>query len=552
MSLNDSRPKTKKLRNATPNINLPIIDSSSNKFNWKKNLSESNVYLLKKLPEVSSKECSLNELDQIESIENSKCSNEINKLKNGLKNSFENNQKKKLKNNKRELIKRNSNLIKIKCYLCNNEFNAKQIINHETECLEKWRKLTSEEKRKAIEDQKDWLNSTLNINNADSEILETSDSIMSTTVNLETGSQWKKFKSILRSCSKCGRTFFDHRLKKHELTCKSKHVSGKLNEKVNESSINEINKKLDHCSDENQQENIFFVRKTKPLNSRSTQFYKQHTILPQVCNQLKANSQSLSNNAQQDALNLAEQSNLVHSKSSSKDVQSSNDNEQNNLINQQSNKTTTINYFLKCSQCGRVLNKSNLEAHERYHARSNNSINQTSTDNLKDKNNTIDEKLIEKSLSNELVKNNLNEQLNQDNLSKGIKNVIKYELNNSIKTDEQTLKSELIAQLNKQFNPINQLNQLNQLNPIKQSNIINQLDLTDQLNLLNQPNLKSIKTTKSIEELISDQSFDDQFIFNDQEWNEHLLNLKKCSKCNRTFFANRIKKHQTICKVKNN
>ena len=465
--MDDSRPKTKKLRNATPNINLPIINSSSNKFNWK-TLSEGNVYILKKLPEVSLKEASLNQLDRI---------------------AF---------NPKKDLIKQNSSTslgkahqnsrnlrhkvplqqhsgqhsghhrpatsqklqVTIQCYLCNGQFNGKEIIKHEAECLERWRRLPSEEKRRAIEEQKRWLT------DADSDVALSSEGDLNETA--DSHGQWKKFKAILRSCSKCGRNFFEHRLEKHETNCKGKQALAKLTES---------DAPPEALSDRNgqQQENIVFVRKTKPLNSRSTQLYKQQAS---------------------------------RSASDGESGLDSPNGEKNVPIG----KVTTTNYFAKCPQCGRVLNKSNLQTHEKYHARSI-SLNQPSEEAA----------AAQDSRTDRLSFNDLSlDGSSPLSAAKTVDVCADRTLNGDLddpKETESSTKAELIVQLSKQFNPANQSDRINQSNQ------------ADQHNVTNSPSGEPL-------------------MFNADEWSEHLSNLKMCEKCNRTFFADRIKKHQSICKAK--
>lgn len=60
-----------------------------------------------------------------------------------------------------------------------------------------------------------------------------------------------------------------------------------------------------------------------------------------------------------------------------------------------------------------------------------------------------------------------------------------------------------------------------------------------------------INPTESINDLLIDRtsSLDDGQMFSDEEWIEHLNKLKKCTKCNRTFFADRIRKHEINCKA---
>lgn len=521
--MGDSRPKTKKLRNATPNINLPIINSSSNKFNWK-TLSESNVYILKKLPEVSLKECSLNQLDRIA----------FNPKKDLIKkelikqNSSTSLGKAKVHQNSRNFRHKplaqqfpgnhhsghhaghhpghhrsltNQKLaVSIHCYLCNEQFNGKEIIKHEAECLERWRRLPSEEKRRAIEEQQRWLN------DADSDVALSSEGDLNETADTLSDShgQWKKFKAILRSCSKCGRNFFEHRLEKHEANCKGKQALNKLTE----------------ADTPQQQEAIVFVRKTKPLNSRSTQFYKQQQQASRSVG-LGSPSGSPSGSAS-DGESDTNSAPPAAKPEESNGEEAAIENEKTNSSSQP--KVSTTNYFAKCPQCGRVLNKSNLQRHERYHARSI-SLNQPAEEERASAQDGRTDRLSFNGLS--LDGSSALSPVNAVDVTAD------RALNGNLDgTKEPVTKAELIIQLSKQFNPENSV-----ANPANQSNQASLPNGSPDHQQQQQHNPTNSPTGEPL-------------MFNEDEWSEHLAKLKTCNKCNRTFFADRIKKHQSICKAK--
>ena len=489
--MSDSRPKTKKLRNATPNINLPVINSASNKpFNWK-TLSESNVYILKKLPEVSLKETSLNQLDRIEFDESRKkelikqnSSSSLGKVKTNSENLKH---KAAVREYSGHRPTTNQKLrVDIKCYLCNKQFTGKEIIKHEAECLERWRRLSSDEKRRAVEEQKRWLKD-------DSDVGLSSESDLN---EADGQGQWKKFKAILRSCSKCGRNFFEHRLEKHEANCKGKQVLSKLEE----SDADTVDRKETLKDQNGQQENIVFVRKTKPLISRSTQLYKQQQN--QATAGLMSPSRSSGESGTDSPLSSRKQRESgEEANEKPKDQPSDGENEKGSHSTGQG-KANITSYFAKCPQCGRVLNKSKLLSHERYHARTS-SLGQPSDDKTSERR------------TDHLSCNGLS--LDGSSLSPVNPVDVKAE-----RSSEPTTKAELILQLSKQFNPINPANQSNQPIQVNQTSL--PIAACDQLN--------------------------DRLMFDDEEWSEHLAKLKMCSKCNRTFFSDRIKKHQSICKAK--
>lgn len=531
--MSEIRPKTKKLRNATPNINLPVIDSKANK------LSESNVYILRKLPEVSLREPSSNRLNSLNELEfNAKWINRdqmTNQITNddnrtGQHPNRLNKANKVNKSTKKEFIKQNSSSslmrdghrnkehtksrtsaseyarpttnqklqIKIKCYLCNHEFNAKTIIKHETECLDKWKQLSSDEKRIAIEAQKEWLNTHPN--------------------DAQQPNQWTKFKAILQTCGKCGRNFFEHRLPKHELNCKGKQVAlTKFNENSGEYSVGNFdeqpsdersserpseksnkNAKLDESMDakldaikDRVEESIVFLRKTKPLNGKSSQFYKQQQLsLPLVLSNEESNQSS-------------KERSTVGPQSNEQDKT-----DKTNLLNQSTSKPS---FFTRCSQCDRVYFKSNIQTHMQFHARSN--AQSSSEDSWRG----------DKHSDKNFVSINASSPINSIVSSSEPINTTPDDVNatqSSIKSSEadDDRKTQLIVQLSQQFNPINsnQSNQTDQSNPIS-DRTANQLD--------------------------------GQLMLNDTEWIEHLSKLKKCTKCNRTFFSDRIRKHQNTCKA---
>lgn len=382
---NDARPKTKKLRQATPHLNLPIINSQTNKFNWK-TLSESNVYILKKLPEVSLKDQSLNQLDQLEFNErlnktNAKLRKELikqNSTVSSKKDAHNLEQFKQARSTTSEYQSRPTSSqraqAKIKCYLCNNEFNSKEIIKHETSCLDKWRQLSSEDKKKAIDAQKNWLNAQPN--------------------QPSNQQQWKKIRSILSRCPKCGKSFFMQRLEKHELDCKGRQISAQSVDKL---SLDEgLEKKDDKRSNIENLKEIIFVRKTKPL-TRSTKLYKQQKSAETIVENSSSKSpedlsidhgklSKLSNLANLDNIDILSNLNNIDQqnwKSNSPIVNSSETvddlTKKTNTINQAKQ---TTNYFEKCTQCGRVCNKSNMDTHIKIHKRSN-LIPQSSEDNTK-------------------------------------------------------------------------------------------------------------------------------------------------------------------------
>lgn len=552
--MSDSRPKTKKLRNATPNINLPIINSASNKFNWK-TLSESNVYILKKLPEVSLKESSLNQLERIEFGEHQKGRKKKEFLKQNSSSSLG---KVKAHANSENLIKHRAATIRehsgghprpttnqkmqvlIKCYLCNQQFNGKEIIKHEAECLERWRQLSSEEKRKAIEEQKQWLNDT-----SDSAATPTSEGDLNSAD--DTHGQWKKFKAILRSCSKCSRNFFEHRLERHEANCKGKQapVSKTTAENYEDNLANSPDRSnlKETLRDRNDlQENIVFVRKTKPLNSRSTQLYKQQ----------QAGTSS--------PPGLSFESSSEFRGDSRGDSQSSNgdlsENEKNNASNP---KTSTTNYFMKCPQCGRVLNKANFQTHEKYHARSislsqppdDKDAQDSRTDPLSFNGLSLDGSSPLSPVNSIDVNADRADAINLIHATNTVKSELPSansgELSKNLNgINEQDTKAKLIVQLSKQFNPINQTNQSNRAasQPLDQLAVQN-VSPANQTSPSDQP-----KTSNQHSNGLESPIIDNQLMFNEDEWSEHLSKLKKCDKCDRTFFANRIKKHQSICKAK--
>ena len=400
----DSRPKTKKLRNATPNINLPVIESGSNKFNWK-TLSESNVYILKKLPEVSLKESSLNQLDRIElngHLARLTAAGRAKKkelVKQGSSSSLG---KMKVYQNAENLPSggrptTNQKLqVNIKCYLCNEQFNGKEIIRHEAKCLERWRRLPSDEKRRAIEEQKRWLDDAADLAELSSESDLADDS----------HGQWKKFRAILRSCRQCGRSFFEHRLEKHETHCKGRQALGKLAERSPQETLGDGRQEsIGPQENIGPEEKIVFVRKTKPLNSHRSTLYRQ----------------------QQEQLQERPPSNGEAEKSASIAGKS----------------PSTTNFFAKCPQCQRVLKKSNLQMHEKYHARSS-SLNQLCEDRAGAPDSRTD---------------HLNG-LSLDALSPVNAVDVGAELAPADLSGfaSESTKAELIAQLSKQFNPINPTN----------------------------------------------------------------------------------------------
>lgn len=584
--MSDSRPKTKKLRNATPNINLPVINSGSSKFNWK-TLSESNVYILKKLPEVSLKESSLNQLDRIEFGDQQK--GVARKKKEFIKqNSSTSLGKVKAHANSENLIKHRTPVrehssghprpttnqklqVHIKCYLCNQQFNGKEIIKHEADCLERWRQLSSEEKRKAIEEQKQWLNET------DSDAAPSSEGDLNSPA--DTHGQWKKFKAILRSCGKCGRNFFEHRLEKHEANCKGRQAPTSKAEndgdKLADAPDRSASKETLRDRNGQRSENIVFVRKTKPLNSRSTQLYKQQqatnsTGLPFMSSgQSNGDSQSSGRRSPETA-GLVQQ---IDQQSKSREQRSNGEPAEKTNASNSTPKASTTNYFAKCPQCGRVLNKSNFQTHEKYHARSS-SLNQSPddrgaqdsrTDHLSFNGLSLDgssplspvnpvdasaDRAIRADAISVIHAIQSEPPTSSDELSRNLNGI-----------NEQTKKAELIVQLSKQFNPTNQSNRA-----ASQSNRSGELAYqaaspAGQRSISQRSTSPANQTSPSDQSKAADQhsttngstmspTVDGQLMFNEDEWSEHLSKLKKCYKCDRTFFANRIKKHQSICKAK--
>ncbi|XP_074600551.1 uncharacterized protein LOC141854676 [Brevipalpus obovatus] len=86
---------------------------------------------------------------------------------------------------------------KMKCYLCKKDFTPEEMEDHEAGCLERWKSENSGQQRLAILHRP----SLSSIPGCDPE-------------------GWEHFKSQLNPCSKCGRTFFPHRLATHEKACR--------------------------------------------------------------------------------------------------------------------------------------------------------------------------------------------------------------------------------------------------------------------------------------------------------------------------------------------
>lgn len=100
----------------------------------------------------------------------------------------------------------NYSSLRVKCYLCRQEFGTDEIETHEIECLEKWKRA----------------NSNLPANQRVPMTFNTQGGEHRGSISSITGcdlSGWEHFKSQLTPCPKCARTFFPHRLAAHKKAC---------------------------------------------------------------------------------------------------------------------------------------------------------------------------------------------------------------------------------------------------------------------------------------------------------------------------------------------